>query len=102
MADNTMKRFTDQLNLGNAIRFLRSNKSISSRALSSMSGLSPSYIGKVESGDLNPSFDAFCAIAKALNMSDTEVLFLVRLNQKVLHENQRIDAKDLDGVSASG
>lgn len=86
---------TDQLTLGNSIRFLRSNRSISSRALSSKSGLSPSYIGKVESGDLNPSFDAFCAIAEALNMSDKEVLFLVKLNQRMISENQRIDASSV-------
>lgn len=70
------------VNLGNAIRFLRTDKGLSSRALSSMAGLSPSYVGKVESGDLNPSFDAFCAIVKALEITDYETMFLVKLNQR--------------------
>lgn len=77
------------ITLGNAIRFLRSNKNLSSRTLSSMAGLSPSYVGKLESGEINPSFDAFCAIAKALDISDNEIIFLVKQNQRTLSENQR-------------
>ena len=82
-----MKQLPDQLTLGNAIRFLRLNKNMSSRALSALSGLSPSYIGKVEAGTMNPSFDAFCSIAGALEISDKELSFLVRLNQRKLSEN---------------
>lgn len=45
-------------------------------------------MGKVESKALSPSFDAFCAIAKVLSMTDMEVLFLVRNNQKEMNEDK--------------
>lgn len=94
----------DVLTLGNAIRFLRTNKNMSSRTLSVLSGLSPSYVGKVEAGALHPSFDAFCAIAKALDISDKELSFLVRLNQRKLNrvEDQRQHLANLDGLPTSG
>jgi transcriptional regulator with XRE-family HTH domain len=81
----------DLPSLGNAIKFLRSRKNISARGLSTMCGLSPSYIGKVESGSLAPSFDAFCSISAALDMTDNEMLFLVKLNQRIVSENIRKD-----------
>lgn len=39
--------------------------------------LSPSYVGKVESGEIDPSLRAFAKIAMALEMSDFEIVFLV-------------------------
>jgi transcriptional regulator with XRE-family HTH domain len=69
------------INLASAIKFLRTKKGISARAVSIGAGLSPSYVGKVEAGVLNPSFDAFCAIAEVLAMTDAEILLLVHLHQ---------------------
>lgn len=86
-----------EVSLGTAIKFLRTRKNITSRGLSSMCGLSPSYIGKLEAGTIQPSFDVFCMIAKALEMNNNEILFLVRLNQRKLDEaqcehNENVDA----------
>lgn len=86
----------DALSLGYAIRFLRVKKNISSRGLSAMCNLSPSYIGKVEAGTIQPSFDAFCLIMDALEVNDAEILFLVRLNQRKLSEAQPERIKNVD------
>ena len=83
-----MNQLSEQiLTLGNAIRFMRERAGLSSRALSAIAGLSPSYVGKVESGDLGPSFDAFCAIVHGLKCTDGEILFLVRMQGKILNDS---------------
>ena len=70
---------TEEINLANAIRFLRTRYKRSARGLSQAAGLSPSYVSKVEAGELEPSFRAFCRIAEELGMSDAEIVFLVRM-----------------------
>ena len=83
-SDMTNKRQHSSLTLGDAIRFLRGKKGISARALSLESGLSPSYVSKIESGQIKePSLEAFASIAKSLKMSEPEMITLVRL-----YENQ--------------
>lgn len=67
------------MNVGTAINFKRRQKRLSARALSAAAGLSPSYVSKVESGEIEPSFKAFCHIAAVLELSDAEIVFLVRL-----------------------
>ena len=67
------------VNVGTAINFMRREKQLSARALSAAAGLSPSYVSKVESGEMEPSFRAFCNIAAVLELSDAEIVFLVRL-----------------------
>lgn len=51
---------------------------MSARALSSLCGLSPSYVSKVENGELAPSFHAFAKFAQILEMTSQEIIFLVR------------------------
>ena len=70
---------TEEVNVANAIRFLRTKRKMSARSLSQAAGLSPSYISKVEAGELEPSFKAFSRIADVLKMTDAEIVFLVRL-----------------------
>jgi transcriptional regulator with XRE-family HTH domain len=70
---------SEELNVANAIKFLRTKRELSARGLSQAAGLSPSYVSKVEAGELEPSFKAFCRIAEVLKMTDAEVVFLVRL-----------------------
>jgi len=77
------------LTIGNVIKHLRTKHSLSCRALSALAGLSPSYVSKVETGQLSPSFDAFCSMVKALKVSDNEIVFLVKLNQRILNEAER-------------
>lgn len=88
--------------LGNAIKFMRKRKNLSSRILSSRSGLSPSYISKVEAEKLNPSFDAFCSIIEALGLSDGEIIFLIRINQRIMNEAQCEPDKKMDGLPSTG
>jgi transcriptional regulator with XRE-family HTH domain len=60
-----------------ALKLLREKKGISARTLSVSAGLSSSYVSKVEAGALEPSFSAFCRMAKVLGMTTSEILFLV-------------------------
>ena len=60
-----------------AIKRLRESKKMSARQLSLKSGLSPSYVAKVESGEIDPSFKAFARIAMVLEMSMLEIFFCI-------------------------
>lgn len=51
---------------------------MSAREVAKIAGLSDSYVNKVESGDLEPSLKNFVLIARALNMSDLEMLVILR------------------------
>lgn len=72
------------LTLADAIKFLRTKKGLSARRLSLSARLSPSYVGKVEAGELSPSFTAFCGLMKALAATDAEILFLIRLQEEAI------------------
>lgn len=67
----------ERLKLGDAIRFLRLKRGISARSLSLSAGLSSSYVGKLEAGEIEPSVRAFGSIALALSMTSAEVMFCV-------------------------
>jgi transcriptional regulator with XRE-family HTH domain len=69
--------------LGSAIRHHREERGISARDLSLRSGFSESYVGKVESGQLQPSLRAFGQLVVALELNSAEVFFLV------IHEGRR-------------
>jgi transcriptional regulator with XRE-family HTH domain len=62
---------------GAAIRFLRGKKGLSARSLSLAAGLSPSYVNKVESGELQPSLNAFARLSVELGMTQQEILFII-------------------------
>lgn len=59
---------------GKIIRHLRQQRKLSLAELSSMSGLSVSYISEIERGVKQPSLDTVDKLAKALNVS-REALF---------------------------
>lgn len=60
----------DQLKkLGEKIRKLRKQKGISQEALADEAGIERSYMGAIERGERNPSYDKLISIAKALNIS---------------------------------
>lgn len=71
------ERASDAVSVGAAVRLMRERSGLSARALSSAAGLSPAYVNKVESGQLEPSFRAFARIARQLGMSQREVYVLV-------------------------
>lgn len=56
---------------------LRKRHHVSGRALSLAAGLSPSYVGKVENGEIEPSLKAFAKIALALHMTTAEIVYLI-------------------------
>lgn len=60
------------------MKFLRMRKGISARAASIEAGLSPSYLSKVESGENSLSLKAFASLARTLEMSPQEIVFIVR------------------------
>lgn len=70
---------TDELiALGSALKALREQRTrLSARALSLNAGLSESYLGKVESGLVEPSFKAFAKIAVELRMKPGEAWVLI-------------------------
>jgi len=63
--------------IGVAIRQMRAERGLSKRELSLRAGLSESYVGKLESGRIDPSMRAFGKIAVALKLTRAEVHFLV-------------------------
>ena len=64
--------------LGETIRFARKRKGLSAAGLSKLAGKSPSYVTKVERGELEPSLSAFAAMARVLEFTDQEIAFTVR------------------------
>lgn len=67
------------LSLGDGIKYLRERKSMSARQVSLECGFSPSYVGKVEKNELEPSISAFYRICRAIGANDKEIVFLLRL-----------------------
>ena len=66
------------LTLCDVLRELRLERALSKRALSQRAGLSASYVGKLERGEIEPSVRAFAVIALALELTPHEVLFCVK------------------------
>lgn len=64
--------------LGETIRYARKRKNLSASGLSRLAGKSPSYVTKVERGELEPSLSAFAAMARVLEFTDQEIAFTVR------------------------
>lgn len=58
--------------------FLRSRSEISARSLSEKSGLSLSYVSKMENGDVTPTVEVWSRIIQHLNVSNEELVYLIR------------------------
>lgn len=61
-----------------ALRRRREERGLSARELSLRAGLSESYCGKYESGRIDCSLKNFARIAQVLDLSPTEVFFVVQ------------------------
>lgn len=60
--------------LGVRIRQIRTEKSLSQEELAHRSGLDRSYVGQVERGERNLSFDNLCKIASGLDIKLSELV----------------------------
>ena len=60
------------------MRFLRQRYGVSARQLSAESGLSLSYISKMEKGQVKPTVEAFAKIVNKLDISNAEIIYLIR------------------------
>lgn len=68
------------LTLGSAVKQVRTTRTdLSARALSLAAGLSESYVGKVESDSIDPSFKAMAKISKILGLSANEIYVLINI-----------------------
>lgn len=70
------------MTLPETVRYMRERRGLSAAKLSRLAGKSPSYVTKLERGDLEPSLSAFAAIAEVLEFSDAEIAFTVRMSKK--------------------
>lgn len=59
--------------LGKRIRTLRLAQGINQEALATDAGIERSYMGAIERGERNPSYDKLVSIAKALKISLSEL-----------------------------
>jgi len=67
--------------LGAAIRRLRAMRGISQEQLSLEAGLHRNYVGRVERGELSPTFVPLVSIARAVGVSPDELMRLYVLEQ---------------------
>lgn len=77
-----------RVGLAEAVQLQRTKRGFSARALSLEAGLSPSYVGKLEAGEIEPSVKAFARIAKVLGMNQAEIFFCVM--QEVLEPQRKV------------
>lgn len=66
------------LPFGDFMRASRTAKKVSQRQLSLNAGLSGSYVGKVENGEIEPSFRAFALLVRELGFTKAEIVHLVQ------------------------
>lgn len=60
--------------LGAAIRRLRGENGVSQEQLSLEAGLHRNYVGRIERGELSPTFEPLVAIARALDVGPDELM----------------------------
>lgn len=68
--------------LADLVKLRRTQLGISARALSLSARQSASYVSKLESGRIEPSFTAFARLVTALGLSPGEVALVVALEAK--------------------
>ena len=61
------------------MKFLRERQEISARALSEKSGVSLSYVSKMENGDVAPTVEVFSRIIQNLDVTSAELVYLIRV-----------------------
>lgn len=72
-----MGKVDERLTVGDAIREFREARKMSRRQLSLQAGLSESYVGKIESGMIEPSLRGFAKLAICLRLKPGEIATLL-------------------------
>lgn len=88
---------TPPIGIAELIRYARLRKGLSARALSLQAGLSPSYTGKLEAGEIEPSLRAFGRLVIALDLSEAEVHLCVvteALSPSPTKSSLKVERKD--------
>jgi transcriptional regulator with XRE-family HTH domain len=70
------------LALGMAIRRLRGENGLSQEQLSLEAGLHRNYIGRIERGELSPTFEPLVEIARALDIGPDELMRVYLLEMR--------------------
>ena len=76
-----MRSYSDTL--GNRIRYLRSEATLSQEQLALKAGIAPSFLGEIERGIKKPSIDTIEKIAIALEISLSELFNYESKTRKV-------------------
>lgn len=64
--------------LGVLLRAARERRNLSARQASLRSGLSESFVGKVEAANMHPTLPNFAALVDTYRLNDREIALLVR------------------------
>jgi transcriptional regulator with XRE-family HTH domain len=73
---------SDLAALGSAVRRLRLELGYSQERLSLEAGLHRNYVGRVERGELSPTFEPLVAISRALGIEPDELMRLYLREQR--------------------
>jgi transcriptional regulator with XRE-family HTH domain len=73
---------SDLAALGTAVRGLRLERGYSQERLSLDAGLHRNYVGRVERGELSPTFEPLLAISRALGVEPDELMRLFLREQR--------------------
>jgi transcriptional regulator with XRE-family HTH domain len=73
---------SDLAALGAAVRRLRLERDYSQERLSLEAGLHRNYVGRVERGELSPTFEPLVAISRALGIEPDELMRLYLREQR--------------------
>lgn len=73
---------SDLAALGAALRGLRLERDLSQERLSLDAGLHRNYVGRVERGELSPTFEPLVSISRALGIEPDELMRLYRREQR--------------------
>lgn len=100
-----MKKTTILLKVGQRIRQLRESKNMSQEELAEKADLHPTFIGKIERAEINPSIITLGKIAQAFNIPLSQLLSfsedkqVIESKVELLNESLNKAMKELQVVS---